>query len=322
LRYSAKIPPLSYVSIQVSAKQNEWVTRCDLCGGAAQAFVLETPRLDGPLVRCSCGLYFVAKPVAANAPTLQITVAAGPQQAADEMARLAERARELALVEPAVEANESPWRTVTAQERLRDLRRFITSGRMLEIGCSTGEMLAAAQAAFAVKGVEADATTSAQARAKGLDCWTGTLFDAPLAANEQNVIALYHVIEHLPSPQAALAKCHELLAPNGWLVLEAPNIQTIWFRLLGARWRQFIPDHIFFFTPATLGRLCEQNGFVVLECRSVGKAMSVRLFISRVGRFSPLLARGLSFVSRTLQLDDLTIRLKLGDVMRLYAQKR
>ena len=112
-----------------------------------------------------------------------------------------------------------------------------------------------------------------------------------------------------------------VLAPDGWLVLEAPNLQNVWYRLLGARWRQFIPDHLYFFTPATLQRLCEQNGLRVSECRSVGKAMSVRLFISRISRYSPRLARRLQAVSQRLALDELTLRLKLGDVMRLYAQK-
>ena len=241
---------------------------------------------------------------------------------AAEMERLAARARKLALVEPSVEERETPWRVVAAQERLRDLQRFITRGRLLEIGCSTGEMLLEAQSAFTVNGVEADAYTSAIARARGLPCVTGALADAQFAAASFDVIVLYHVIEHLPSPQATLAECVRLLAPGGWLVLEAPNIQTIWYRLLGARWRQFIPDHLFFFTPATLQRLCEQNGFTQRECRSVGKAMSARLFVSRISRYSPRLAQALSALSRTLHLDERTLRLKLGDVMRLYAQKK
>src|SRR5262249_60519541 len=68
------------------------------------------------------------------------------------MVRLAERARELALIDPEVEAGERPWRELTARERLDDLKRFITKGRFLEIGCSTGEMLAAAGLAFMAVG--------------------------------------------------------------------------------------------------------------------------------------------------------------------------
>ena len=345
---------------------NSEQVRCDLCDSlTVPQFILTTPRLDGPLVRCeTCGLYFVVKSGVAQdgilcPPPAAVVVAetvlrhepnvtAGAAQdtischkpavsteveqdailfhkpdVTTEMDRLAIRARELSLVEPHVEQSETPWRIVTAQERLRDLQRFISRGRLLEIGCSTGEFLREAQQqSFTVTGIEADAHTSAATRAQGLNCLTGSLFDGQLATSSQEAIALYHVIEHLPSPSAVVRECERLLAPGGWLVIEAPNIQTIWYRLLGARWRQFIPDHLYFFTPVTLRHLCEQHGLRVIQCRTAGKAMSVRLFISRVSRYSPLLARLLSAISRRCKLDEFTVRLKLGDVMRLYAQKR
>jgi SAM-dependent methyltransferase len=133
---------------------------------------------------------------------------------------------------------------------------------------------------------------------------------------------LYHVIEHLPSPVAAVRELHRILKPGGWLVLEAPNIDTLWFRLLGARWRQFIPDHLFFFSPATLTRLCETNGFAVRELHAAGKAMSVRLFLNRLSRVNRPLAKWLTRLSQRTGLEDRTLRLKLGDVLRLYAQRR
>lgn len=237
------------------------------------------------------------------------------------MARLAGRAQELALVEPHVEASEQPWRTLVAQERLQHLRKFITSGRLLEIGSSTGELLAAASPMFEAVGVEADAQTCASARARGLHCVNGTLFDAQFPAEHFDAAVLYHVIEHLPSPVAAVRELHRVIKPGGWLVMEAPNIQTIWFRLLGARWRQFIPDHLFFFTPATFTRLCESQGFAVQELRSVGKVMSVRLFLSRVGRYHRPLAQALTVLSRRAQLEDHTLHVKLGDVMRIVVRR-
>lgn len=237
------------------------------------------------------------------------------------MVRLAERARELALIDPEVEAGERPWREMTARERLDDLKRFVTEGRLLEIGCSTGEMLGAASSSFTVMGVEADERTSRAARAHGLDVFTGTLCDARLPDGHFDAAAMYHVIEHVPSPRRELRELRRIIKPGGWLVLETPNIATVWYRLLGARWRQFIPDHIFFFTPRTITRLCESGGFEVRELRSVGKAMSLRLFINRLSRYHSPTANLLEAVSDRLNLSDLTIRLKLGDVMRLYARK-
>jgi SAM-dependent methyltransferase len=246
----------------------------------------------------------------------------GSGQIAAEMIRLAGRARELALVEPAVEQNEQPWRERMARQRLEDLKRFVSGGRLLEVGCSTGEMLQAARGPFAVYGVEADEASSRVAASRGLDCFCGTLADAKFPDAHFDVAALYHVIEHFPSPRAELGELHRVLKPGGWLAIETPDIANFWFRLLGARWRQFIPDHIFFFTPQTIARLCEESGFEVRELRHVGKAMSARLFISRVGRYHQPTARALAALSGRLGWDGHTLHLNFGDVMRLYARRK
>lgn len=300
---------------------------CDLCGASDVSFVLATSRLDGPLVCCRrCGLFFVVLPEN-NSPNRKQNNGQNNGQTsgshiAAEMARLSERALELSLVEPLVEQGEQPWRELMARERLADLQRFATGGRLLEVGCSTGEMLAAAQSSFTAFGVEADEASSNVAVTRGLNCTHGTLAEAKFPDGHFDVAALYHVIEHFPSPRAELRELHRVIAPGGWLVIETPNIANLWFRLLGARWRQFIPDHIFFYTPATLTRLCEESGFEIHELRNVGKAMSARLFISRIGRYHSPSARMLSAVSRRLNLDDRTLRLNFGDVMRLYARRK
>lgn len=244
------------------------------------------------------------------------------EQVSAEMVRLADRARELALIEPQVEQSEQPWRELMARERLNDLKRFANRGRLLEIGCSTGEMLLVAKESFEVSGVEADALSSQIARERGVPCFNGALADANFAAESFDVAALYHVLEHFPSPRAEMNELRRILKPGGLLVMETPNIANVWFRFLGARWRQFIPDHLFFFSPQTIRRLCEEAGFEILELRNVGKAMSARLLISRIGRYHQPAARALSFFSRKLELDNRTIRLNFGDVMRLYARRK
>lgn len=273
-------------------------------------------------MRCRrCRFYYVESTNGASGRGAKRKAEDGAEAAAVELERLSVRARELELVEPQVEEGERPWRKLAAAERVADLRRFISAGRLLEVGSSTGELLEEAGRYFIATGIEADAASSRVARGRGLDCRTGPLAGDAFEAASFDVAVLYHTIEHLPSPRATLVDLSRLIRPGGWLALETPNIATIWFHLLGARWRQFIPDHRYFFTPETIERLCRETGFEIRELRSVGKAMSVRLFISRLGRYSRPLARVLSGVSRRLDLDERTLRLNLGDVMRLYAQR-
>ena len=299
--------------------------------------MLTTQRLDGPLVRCeSCGLFYIAtEPITAPAETRgggEVYLTSWPESSciADEMERLASRARALSLVEPEVEEREGRWRDLTSAERLTDLLHAtagtlterLKDGRLLEIGCATGEFLTAAASRFKVMGVEADRASCAVTQARGLSCFNGTLFEAGFPASHFDVVALYHVIEHFPSPQRILREIHRLLCPQGWLVIETPNIANIWYKILGARWRQFIPDHRYFFTPTTMERSCRENGFEVVAINSVRKAMSVRLFLSRLGRYHKPTAQWLAKRSAQLGLSEATIRLNLGDVMRVYARRK
>ncbi len=278
--------------------------------------MLSTPRLDGDLFCCeSCGLFFVILPQAEKPEEKPVNL---------EMERLASRALELNLVEPQVEESEQKWREITAHERFDELQKItsLKSGSLLEIGSSTGEFLLVAKSDFQTFGIEADFHSCAVSQSRQLDCFNGSLFEANFPAEKFDGIALYHVIEHVPSPTKLLTEIHRILKPDGWLIIETPNISNIWYKILGSRWRQFIPDHLFFFTPKTLTKSLTDNGFEIIKLSSAGKAMSVRLFISRLGRYHQPTARRLARVSEFFGLSDFTIRLKLGDVMRVYARRK
>jgi SAM-dependent methyltransferase len=253
------------------------------------------------------------------------------------MGRLSRRARELSLVEPGVEERELPWRQQMAAERLDDLLDVLarlapetlggetgpvrSRARLLEVGSSTGDFLRAAQARFDVQGIEADAAAASVAHSRGLHCFRGSIAEAGLPPDSFDLAVLYHVFEHFRDPRRELRQLRRLVRPRGVLVLETPDVETIWFRLLGERWRQIIPDHLFFFSPATLGRLLQEEGWTVLSSRHVGKSMSVRLFISRIGRNHPRTARLLVRLANRLRVEDRTLRLNLGDVIRVYARR-
>jgi len=49
--------------------------------------------------------------------------------------------------------------------------------------------------------------------------------------------------------------------------------------------------------------------------------MSVRLFISRIGRNYPRTAQLLVRLAKILRVEDRTLRLNLGDVIRVYARR-
>lgn len=284
---------------------------CDLCGARDAAPVLTSPRLDGPLVRCRrCDLHYVGRRSA------DFTFARAD---AERSAALSDRVHGLDLVDHGVEDAEAPWHRRTDRERLAELARCTPGRRLLEVGSSAGGFLTVAAAAgWDVRGVEPDPITSDQARVRGLDVVTGTIEDA---SGSYDAIAMYHVIEHLDSPRATVASAAERLVPGGTLAIETPSVDGPWLRLLRRRWRQLIPDHYFFFSRATLIRLVEDAGFEVLDVHPVSRESSVRFVGDRVRRLNQPAGKAVARAISALGLEERTVRVRLGDVMRLHARR-
>lgn len=97
-----------------------------------------------------------------------------------------------------------------------------------------------------------------QVRAEGLSDST----ELPFAPK---LITLFHVLEHLEEPGRALRRLAELIDPQGWLVIEVPDIQADW-RGLGLQ--QVHVSHRSYFCEETLDALLRRNGFSVQRrCR-------------------------------------------------------
>jgi 2-polyprenyl-3-methyl-5-hydroxy-6-metoxy-1,4-benzoquinol methylase len=153
--------------------------------------------------------------------------------------------------------------------KVRDLRRWVQSGALLEVGAGKGRFLAAARAAgFEVHGIEPSARSRAFSRALLGPVVDGRTLEECAAApgRRYDVVYLWHVFEHLPGPDAALVQLRALLRPGGLLALAVPNFasaQAGWAR--GDWYHLDPPRHLHHFTPASLRALLERHAFEVLE---------------------------------------------------------
>jgi 2-polyprenyl-3-methyl-5-hydroxy-6-metoxy-1,4-benzoquinol methylase len=81
-----------------------------------------------------------------------------------------------------------------------------------------------------------------------------------------DVIALWHCLEHLPSPWLVIQKAAERLAPGGVLLLAIPNIESYEFSVLKGNWKHLdTPRHLYFYPARSLVALCQANGLTKLE---------------------------------------------------------
>jgi SAM-dependent methyltransferase len=165
------------------------------------------------------------------------------------------------------------------------LERLVDRGSLLDVGCATGEfMIVAGDRGWEVCGVEVSPYASMLAERRGLEVVTGTLTQAGFADASFDVVTMLDVVEHLEAPLAELIEVRRILRPGGVLVMETPNWNSIYRRILRRDWPALQPRvHLFFLDPQSGGSL-------------VRRAMLAPVFMETEigGLFSPEgLARGI-----------------------------
>ncbi len=68
-----------------------------------------------------------------------------------------------------------------------------------------------------------------------------------------DLVSMIHSLEHMPSPRSTLQHARRLLAKNGVMLIEVPDVETSPFDLL-------VVDHLAHFSRTTLGHLLAQIG--------------------------------------------------------------
>jgi 2-polyprenyl-3-methyl-5-hydroxy-6-metoxy-1,4-benzoquinol methylase len=274
---------------------------CDLCGAANPRFVLESHRLDGPLVQCiNCGFRYIGKRRAA--------LTFGTESGKETAQRV--RAANIQFQHLRLE-EERRLAVLNARWRLQLIRKARPSGKLLDVGCARGDFLQVAREWFDAYGVEPNPEL-AESASKVAPVHQDIIERTPWSGFD--VIASFHVIEHVDSPRSFIHAAAERLKPGGLMVIETPDIDSWPYKLFKANWRQFIPEHYFFFDSATMSRLLADCGLRVDRTIRIGKHASVELILNRLSRYLPWIPR-MNGVSR------LTFRVNPMDIMLVFATK-
>src|SRR6185437_11958409 len=153
--------------------------------------------------------------------------------------------------------------------------------RLLDVGCSSGALLAvAAKLGFSPSGVEIASKAAETAQRAGFEVFCGMLHEARFADEAFDVITAFELIEHLNAPLLLLSECHRILKPEGVLILNTPNAGSWTAGVMRECWDGFnlssMGGHVSFFSPRSLANLVGQCGFRVerLETRRVRFAES------------------------------------------------
>ena len=228
-------------------------TKCDICSSSSFSEIWTKEGYQ--LVRChDCDLVFVVNPPSNQQLQQLYSFASGYHEALVQCNYEIER------------------HTAEAKANLRTLSQATSPGALLDVGCSTGLfLLEAQQSGWRVRGLEYSPDSAKIAKeVHHLEVTQGALAMGAFPANSFDVVTMWDVIEHLPSPNAALDVVMDILKPGGLFIAKTPNVDGLYPAMslliagkVGFWGHPEPPGHLYQFSVNTLGKLLAQKGFII-----------------------------------------------------------
>jgi SAM-dependent methyltransferase len=150
-----------------------------------------------------------------------------------------------------------------------DAARIAPGGRLLDVGCSTGEVVAHALAVgMDAEGIDADPGPVAAGVALGRPLKVASLAEL---SGPYDVILMNHTLEHVHAPVPFLAAARALLSPGGALLVNVPNHESPVALVMRDQWIGWLPtEHVFHYSRTTLARVAAPAGLRIAESSTAG----------------------------------------------------
>lgn len=128
-------------------------------------------------------------------------------------------------------------------------------------------------------------------------------------ADSFDLVTAFHVLEHDDDAAGLLARIVAMARPGGTVVLEVPNVECVWGRVLGPAWDAwYVPFHRTHFSRASLERLVAAGGLETLAVHqavvpSMGRSLAN---MAGMGNSLPFLLAGIALHPVQLAGEKLT----------------
>jgi len=155
------------------------------------------------------------------------------------------------------------------QKALRDKIKLIEShnsqkGNLLDIGAGTGDFLVEAKkSGWTITGIEPSD------KAKAISVSKGISFANSLAAipnYSQDVITMWHVLEHVPDVEQQINELKRILKPDGVIIVAVPNYKSYDAQYYGSFWAAYdVPRHLWHFSKTAIKKLFAQQDIDLIK---------------------------------------------------------
>ncbi|GAB4409042.1 MAG: methyltransferase domain-containing protein [Bacteroidia bacterium] len=163
-------------------------------------------------------------------------------------------------------------RRITLRQKRRLVEGIVGNqpGRLLDIGCGTGDFLGEMKRhGWQVQGLEPDAGAAEQARTR-FAISVGEPDDLFSLEGSFTVVSMWHVLEHVHRLHAYLDRIGEVLDRAGVFLVAVPNYQSFDADRYTTHWAAYdVPRHLYHFTPHAMRHLLDAHGFEVTAIRAM-----------------------------------------------------
>jgi hypothetical protein len=196
------------------------------------------------------------------------------------------------------------------------LRKHVSSGKLIEIGCALGFFLEEARASFTTCGVEISDHARAVCKSKGLDVEREVTPELLASHGPFDAAVMLDVLEHMQDPGETLDALHAKMRPGAQLLVTTGDYGSLLARAMGKRWRLMTPpQHLWFFSPATVTALLARHGFRVHTVEHPWKLVPLALVAYQATRY----VGGQELIRRFVPRGRIPIN--LFDAMRVFAER-
>lgn len=165
------------------------------------------------------------------------------------------------------------YSSVRFDRELKIFRRFCLRGPIIDVGCSNGAFLNQIKTRFPngyeILGVDVAGAALDYAASRGVPVRKGSFLEMDFGEQRFSAVTFWATLEHLANPAAYLAKAAKILVRGGHCFILVPNFKSLAVHLLGAKYRYILPQHVNYFTSASLQKLAAlESSFSVVHLTS------------------------------------------------------
>lgn len=248
----------------------------------------------------------------------------GNMPSPDVMLKYADNHYETGVYQDYVKAK--ALKILTANIRLKQIAQYAPGKKMLDIGCSAGFFIEAAQAhGYDVQGVEFSAVAIAQAAPSVQDKIIQGDAHQELGRFQNDIdwISAFDIIEHMHDPVNFLVGVKNSLKPGGFLVMSTPDTGHFLRRLMGASWPMLQPlQHTVLFSRSAMKKVLEAQGFVDIKIKPTYKYMSLEYLTQQLCETNKFISAMMQLMLKIIPnaLTKHAFRINIGEFI-VFAKK-